>query len=120
MRDTFSRYSLIVFIGNGKSENIRLLKCGGRGLTEWIDFPVTPGIISTDKANVCGAKVHQFCRDHNIALQTAIPWHRKGQEATARRLPYFRGTTQQIKDGRNNQKIEIWGAWNIHLCASYI
>ena len=79
-------------------------------LSNCVCFFGAPDISIADKEHrFTGTEVLQFCRDSNIALQTAMPVYRRSLGDTERRHRYFRDISTQVKDRRKHNQITCHG-----------
>ena len=85
-------------------------------LSNCVCFFGAPDISIADKEHrFTGTEVLQFCRDSNIALQTAMPVYRRSLGDTERRHRYFKDITHPIIDGRKRKKVESKVRGDMHL-----
>ena len=105
LRDTFSRYSMVTFIGTKTKTEQTADTVVNAILTNWVSFARTPDIILPDKdSTAIASKVSQFCNVRYITLQKVIPGHRQSLGATESRNMHFKGIKQKILDKRKSRK----------------
>ena len=110
IRDTFPRFSALVFTGGwgggwgGGGKERRGNRGNGKGdvLSNWLAVSGAPEIMVAGKDSRFIGKVPQeFCDARNVVLQTIIPGHHQSLGATERRRGMFRPITDHAIGNKN-------------------
>ena len=120
IQDTFSRFSVIRFLGAKKRDEQTAEMVRETVISNWLAVFGAPEILIADKDKRFIGKVRQaFCTTRNITLQAVIPGHRQSLGATGRRRAHFRGIVDRIIGNRKSNCFHIRNGGNFRLWLLY-